>query len=167
MVLTKIGSTRSISSVWRWGWTGLKIQLHPKLEKGWLRGQKRKIFWRSKKQSHVALSTAEAEFIALSLACREITSVKEMMKRLLQINTTPTLFEDNKAAIKLAKSDDSNTLKHIVKLCYHYVRFEAIKRNVEICWVPTEKQLADGFTKALSLDKFKSFQKTLLNNKPS
>ena len=36
------------------------------------------IYWRTKKQTHVALSTAEAEFIAMSLACKELTCIKEM-----------------------------------------------------------------------------------------
>lgn len=121
------------------------------------------ITWRTKKQTHVALSTAESEFIAMSLACREVVCLKEMVKRLLKLDITPVLFEDNEAAIKMAKTEKSNSLKHIVKLCYHYVRFEAIKKNIEIRWVSTPDQLADGFTKALPKDSFNKFKDQLIS----
>ncbi len=77
--------------------------------------------WRTKKQSHIALSSAEAEYIAMSLACKELASTREMMRCLLQVRVTPIIYEDNRAAIELAVTDESRTLKHIVKLCYHYV----------------------------------------------
>lgn len=115
------------------------------------------ISWRSKKQVHVALSSAEAEFIALSLACREVVCIKEMVKRLLQLNIVPIIYEDNSSAIKMAKTEDSQSLKHIVKLCFHYVRFEVIKRNIELRWISTVDQLADALTKALPKDKFIKF----------
>lgn len=121
------------------------------------------ISWRSKKQVHVALSSAEAEFIAMSVACKEVVCVREMTKRLLHLDIIPIIYEDNTSAIKMAKTEDSQSLKHIVKLCYHYVRFEAIKRNVTLVWVSTADQLADGFTKALPKPKFQSFQESVVS----
>lgn len=120
------------------------------------------IYWRTKKQTHVALSSAESEYLAMSLACKELVCIREMCIRLLKMNIVPILYEDNKAAIKIATSDESQTLKHIVKLCYHYVRLEVSKGNVIIKWVRTDEQLADGFTKALGIAKFKEFQKNIL-----
>lgn len=42
------------------------------------------------------------------------------------------MYEDNSAAIKIAKSDNSQSLKHVVKLSYHYIQLEVLKRNVII-----------------------------------
>ena len=116
------------------------------------------ISWRSKKQVHVALSSAEAEFIAMSVACKEVVCLKEMAKRLLKLDILPVIYEDNTSAIKMAKTEDSQSLKHIVKLCFHYIRFEAIKRNVEIKWISTADQIADALTKAVPKDKFIQFR---------
>jgi hypothetical protein len=120
------------------------------------------ITWRTKKQTHVALSSAEAEFVAMSLACKEVISIKEMCKRILKKDVMPILYEDNRAAIKKAKSEEAQAFKHIVKLCYHYIRLEVAKKNIILKWVNTNEQLADGFTKALGKQKFENFFKTLL-----
>lgn len=77
--------------------------------------------WRTKRQSHVALSSAEAEFIAMSVPCKELVSFREMCARIIKFEIVPIMYEDNTAAIRITKSDESQTLKHIVKLCYHYV----------------------------------------------
>lgn len=44
------------------------------------------IFWRTKKQTHVALSTMEAEYIAMSLAAKKLVCIREMCKRILKID---------------------------------------------------------------------------------
>lgn len=116
------------------------------------------ISWRTKKQNHIALSSAEAEYIALSLACRELTSLNEMMRRILKISIIPTVYEDNKAAIELAKIDETRTLKHIVNLCYHYVRKEVQEYRIQIQWISSQEQIGDFFTKPLPKDKFNHFR---------
>ena len=90
------------------------------------------ICWRTKKQNHVALSSAEAEYIAVTLCCRELIAIKEMAKRLLRLNTTPIVYEDNKATIELTQTDESKTLNHIVKICYHYARELVMKKEIKI-----------------------------------
>ena len=120
------------------------------------------VMWRTKRQTHVALSSAESEFIAMSLASRELTSVREMCSRILRINVIPFMYEDNRAAIEMAKTDDSQSLKHIVKLCYHYIRLEVKHKNVIIEWISSDLQQADFFTKPLPKRKFNKFRDDLL-----
>lgn len=67
------------------------------------------ILWRTKKQTHMALSSAEAEYIAISLGAGEIVRVPEMCRRLIKWETTPIMYEDNNAAINIAKSHDSQS----------------------------------------------------------
>lgn len=120
------------------------------------------ITWRTKRQTHVALSSAEAEFIAMSVACKELTYISEMCKRIFERTIIPTLYEDNMAALKLAKNSDSQTFKHIVKLCYFYVRLEIQNKNLEIKWISTKEQLGDFFTKALPQSSFEKFREQLI-----
>lgn len=120
------------------------------------------LFWRTKRQTYVAMSTAEAEFIAMSQACKELVCIKELCLRLAHLMLTAILYEDNQAAIRMAKSDDPQSLKHIVKLCYHYVRLEVSKRNMIIKYVGTKQQLADALTKALGNSKFLEFRNQVL-----
>jgi hypothetical protein len=50
--------------------------------------------------------------------------------------------------------------KHI-EMDYHFVRERAARKQLEIHFISTNDQVADGFTKALSLQKFTSFQHNL------
>lgn len=62
------------------------------------------VSWRSKKQPCVALSTAEAEYIALSAAFQEALWMKQLLIDLnVNIETPMTIYEDNKAAISMSK----------------------------------------------------------------
>lgn len=122
------------------------------------------IVWRTKKQSYISLSSTEAEYIAMSLASKELVSIREMFKRLLKIENIPILYEDNTAAIKIAKSDDSQSVKHIVNLCFHYVKLEVENKKLIIKWILTQNQIADMLTKALDRHKLEKFRNELLEN---
>ncbi len=122
------------------------------------------IHWKTKKQSHVALSTMEAEYIAMSLAAKELTSLKEMCKRLIKFDTIPIMYKDNIVAIKVAKTEESQSLKHVVNLCYHYIRHEVAHKNLIIKWIRSENQLGDLFTKALGNEKFLKFRTQILSS---
>jgi hypothetical protein len=122
------------------------------------------ILWRTKRQTHVSLSTAEAEYIAMSFGAKELVCIREMCKRLIKLNKIPVMYEDNTAAINIAKSEDSQSLKHIVNLCYHYIRLEVAKKNLKIEWINTEEQLADMFTKPLGVTKFEMFRDKFLES---
>lgn len=86
-----------------------------------------------------------------------------MCKRLIKVNTVPVVYKDNKAAIELAQTKESTTLKHLVNLCYHYVQFEARCNSIKISWISSDKQIGDFFTKALANPKYKYFRNKLMN----
>jgi hypothetical protein len=64
------------------------------------------VTWCSKKQSTIALSTAEAEYVALSHAIQEGIWSRHALKDIgyLQLEATP-IHEDNQACIKIEKND--------------------------------------------------------------
>ena len=65
------------------------------------------IAWSSRKQSLVALSTVEAEYMALSVATQEAIWLRHLQEELGVSNTVPTLiFEDNQGVISMAKNPD-------------------------------------------------------------
>jgi len=98
----------------------------------------------------------------MSLACKELSSIHELGKRILGIEQTPIIFEDNKAAIKLAVTEESQTLRHLVNLCYHFVRQQVRTGQVKIEWIRSEDQLGDMFTKALASPKLIKFRDSFM-----
>ena len=63
------------------------------------------ISWRSKKQTSVALSTVEAEYVALSCATQEVVWLRQLMSKLRLEQSKPTLiYEDNQSTISLAQN---------------------------------------------------------------
>lgn len=122
------------------------------------------VSWRTKKQTHVALSSAEAEYVAASLACRQVVSLKSLLQFLCRFTNLPVIYEDNISAIHLAKSLEQKSLKHIVHLCFHHIRFEVLNRNVGIQWVPSGDNIADTFTKALPEASFSKFRDLLVSS---
>lgn len=104
--------------------------------------------------------------IAASFAYRQLVSIKKLVKFAFRIDTVPVIFEDNKSAIVLAKSDEAKSLKHVMKLCYHYLRFEIRADTVTIQFVGSKDQIADIFTKALLTPTFDRFRNQLVYDMP-
>lgn len=69
-------------------------------------------------QAHVALSSADSEFVAMATSCKEVISMKEMCNCLLNKKDAET-YGDNKAALKMAMSEESKTFRHMTatRLC--------------------------------------------------
>ena len=83
------------------------------------------ITWQSKKQSCVALSTAEAEYIALAGASQETTWLKQLNTDLIGTSDPITIFEDNQSAISIAKNPQFHgRVKHI-NIKYHFIRLRS------------------------------------------
>ena len=120
------------------------------------------VLWCSKLQTEIALSTTEAEYIALSQSMREVIPFMTLLQeidKIFSINTNKArfhckVFEDNNSCISLAKSEKfSPRTKHIA-LKYHHFRRFILDNTVEIFPIDTREQLADIFTKPLDEDLF-------------
>jgi len=68
----------------------------------------------------------------------------------------------NKAAIKLAITEESQTLRHVVNLYYHFVQQQVKAGQVKIEWIRTDDQLGDMFTKALATPKLIKFRDSVM-----
>lgn len=109
------------------------------------------ISWMCRKQTCVALSSTEAEFVALSEACQEAIWIRKVLLDLNQAVKSPTLiYEDNQSCLKLISGEKlSNRTKHI-DTKKHFVRSHVDNGNIECKYCQTEEMVADLLTKPLS-----------------
>ena len=111
------------------------------------------VSWRSKKQPCVALSTAEAEYVALASAAQEAIWMRQLTA---ELSTTPTgattTFEDNQSAICMAKNPQFHGRAKHIGIKYHFIREQVDNGTVELKFCPTEKMTADMLTKGLHRD---------------
>ena len=108
------------------------------------------VSWTSRLQVAVALSTAEAEFIALAETVRNAAWVREVLSELGHRQTKPTnVYQDNLGTISWTEEVQGlRNVKH-VGIKYHYVREMVVNKAVEVIYTPSEKNCSDSFTKVL------------------
>jgi hypothetical protein len=108
------------------------------------------VVFKSKFQRTVALSSAEAEYMALSLCVQEVLWTRAMLTDIgaLQRNAT-TIWEDNQGAIALAQNAGYHARTKHVDIRHHFIRENVERGTVTVEYVDTKNQLADILTKAL------------------
>ncbi|GJW33876.1 retrovirus-related pol polyprotein from transposon TNT 1-94 [Tanacetum coccineum] len=105
--------------------------------------------WSSKKQKSTAISSTEAEYIALSGCCAQILWMRsQLIDYGLKFNKIP-LYCDNKSAIALCCNNVQHSRSKHIDVRYHFIKEQVENAVVELYFVRTEYQLADIFTKAL------------------
>ena len=114
------------------------------------------VSWRSKKQTCVALSTAEAEYIALASATQEALWMRRLSAEL--IGRPPagatTIFEDNQSAISMTKNPQFHGRSKHISIKYHFVRDQVTDGTIKVEYCPTTEMIADMLTKGLSKEQF-------------
>ena len=113
------------------------------------------VSWRSKKQSVVARSSAEAEFRAMTAGVCELRWVKIILEDLKISWSGPMrLYCDNKSAISIAHNPvQQDRIKHI-EIDRRFIKEKLESRLICTPYVLTGHQLADVLTKGLSSDVF-------------
>ena len=108
------------------------------------------ISWSCRKQSCVAISTTEAEYIALSEACQEAVWLIRLLSDFSPGSRILTaIYEDNQSCLKLLDSNKfSNRTKHI-DTKYHFAKALKIEGKMNFVYCPTEHMIADMLTKPL------------------
>jgi len=113
------------------------------------------VTWTSQKQPVVTCCSTKAEYIALSVVCREIVWLTKHMKELhLDIELPILMHVDNQSAIKLAYKPEFHKRTKYIDVRFHYASELVAEKAVEITHVPTENNKADIFTKSLQKGKF-------------
>jgi len=108
------------------------------------------IHWRSKRQSIVATSSAEAEYIAQAEAAREIIYMRRLLDHIGIPASSPTiLYSDSQAAIAIANNDQNNERRKHIDVKHHFIREAVVNKSIQLSWIATADQPADLFTKPL------------------
>jgi hypothetical protein len=117
------------------------------------------ISWRSRKQSIVALSTTEAEYVAMCESAQEAVWLRVLLNDIGFSQDSPTvIFEDNQGAIALSQNPkDHSRTKHI-DIKYHYIREKVAEKQLEIQYCATGEMTADTLTKSLPKPAFEKFR---------
>ncbi len=121
------------------------------------------VCWASKLQSQVALSTTKAEYIAMSMALRDVIPVMDLIAEIKDrgfqvICTQPyvycKVFEDNSGALELAHLPKLRPRTKHINVCYHHFHEHVRKGLIKIFPIDTKDQIADALTKALPQNDF-------------
>jgi hypothetical protein len=112
------------------------------------------VSWSSKKQNYVALSTAEAEYIAYGACCAQLLWMKQTLRDFGCEFNKILLLCDNESAIKLANNLVQHSRTKHIDIRHHFLRDHEAKGDIELFHVSIENQLADIFTKPLNDTRF-------------
>ena len=112
------------------------------------------VSWSTKKQNFVALSTAEAEYIAVGACCAQILYMKQsLLDYGVELDRIPLLC-DNKTAVKIANNPVQHSRTKHIDIHHHFLRDHVARNDISLCGVRSEDQLADIFTKPLDESTF-------------
>lgn len=114
------------------------------------------VVWATKKQSSVALSTTEAELMALCLASCELIWVANLLRSVgCEVDEPLKVYEDNQPCIALTTEPRRQKRMKHVEIQHFFVRELIEKGKLRLEYVPTEHQLADVMTKGLASPRFR------------
>ncbi|POM76510.1 Integrase catalytic core protein [Phytophthora palmivora] len=108
------------------------------------------ISWSSRKQTTVALSTMEAEYVAACSAVQDCIAIHQLLQELglMQQTDAVLLRVDNQSAIKSMRNVISTQRTRHLQIKYHFIRDAIANKKIQVEYCPSQQQLADVFTKA-------------------
>ena len=120
------------------------------------------ISWCARKQAIVSRSSTEAEYKALANATAEIIWVQSILKELgVKSSQAPCLWCDNLGATYLYVNHVFHARTKHIEIDFHFVRERVANKKLDIQFIYSKDQVADGFTKALPTRSFEEFKRNL------
>jgi hypothetical protein len=121
------------------------------------------IIWTSKLQlqSQVALSTAEAKYIARSFPLWDKFPIMFLLKGTRETHASYKVFEDNSGALELARLPKLRPRTKHINMCYHHFREPVHSWLIKIYPVSTHDQVAYTLTKTLSPNTFQKHRRAM------
>jgi hypothetical protein len=127
--------------------TGFLLQVHGNV-----------VCWSTKKQNTVALSSTEAEYVALACAAAELVWLRNLLRDMhVTYEDSTIMFEDNQSCIHLLSKYELRRMKHL-DVKYHFVRDLAMSKIIDVKYIPSNEQRADILTKGLPRTSFEKLK---------
>nr|GEX11052.1 Gag-Pol polyprotein [Tanacetum cinerariifolium] len=113
------------------------------------------VSWMSKKQNFTAMSSTEAEYVALSASYAQARWMRTQLQDYgFNYNKIP-LYCDSQSAVAISCNPVHHSRTKHIHTQYHFIKEQVENGIIELYFLRTEYQLADMFTKALPEDRFK------------
>ena len=122
------------------------------------------VSWRAQKTKSICLLSTESEYIALTEMCKEQKFLTMLLEEVFNVKEIPSiLYEDNEAAVYLAKNKHVTSRTKHIDIKQHYVR-EHIRDGLgKIMRIKSEEKFADLLTKNVTVSTFERLSKSIMN----
>ena len=120
------------------------------------------VSWSARKQPTVSRSSTKAEYKALANATAEIIWVQNLLTELgIRHPKAASLWCDNLGATYMSANPVFHARTKHIEINYHFVRERVADKLLLLWFVPTGDQVADGFTKPLTIRQLEAFRNNL------
>lgn len=115
--------------------------------------------WNAKKQATVSRSSTEAEYKAMANATAEVMWIQTLLDELkVACPRVARLWCDNMGAKHLSSNPVFHARTKHIEVDYHFVRDRVVQKRLDVQFISTNDQVADGFTKSLTQQKLEEFK---------
>ncbi len=107
--------------------------------------------WSSKKQSTVALSSVEAEYMAAVHCSKQVIWFKNLIEEMnIILKNSLIVFSDSQGSIAMGKNNEQKSRSKHIDIKYYFIKDMIEKEILSFSYLETEKMIADFLTKAIS-----------------
>lgn len=112
------------------------------------------VMWSCKKQSVVALSSAEAEYVSISECCKEVIWLERIAKHFgINLVNPIEILTDSQSAMAMTNNGKFNHRTKHVDTKFHFIKDLIATKTISLKYHPTETNVADLLTKPLGGNK--------------
>lgn len=112
------------------------------------------VSWSARKQKTVSKSSTEAEYRGIAISTSEIIWLQSLLKELGVEVRAPSIWCDNLGATYLTANPVFHARMKHIEIDYHFVRERVANKQLLVRFISTKDQVADIFTKGLSVPRF-------------
>ena len=140
------------------------------------------VSWNSRKQKTVALSSAEAEYMAIAAVVQEVKWVNMLLNEIManggdqsacesasdgvMCDPSPTIiYTDSQSAMALCTNDGHHARTKHIDIRHHFIREYMKSKCAVLKWVPTVEQIADILTKALGRQTYEKVRQLMMGER--